>query len=117
MEKDKAIKILQTLANGIDPVTGKVFPTESPYQNVEVVRALFYALDSIKNTTHTINTFNISDKPVQERVGKPWSEQEDQELKEAFQQGQKIDDLSKKHQRTSGAIRSRLVKLGLLELN
>lgn len=40
MERDNAAKILQTLADGVDPATGEPFPASSPYQRADVVRAM-----------------------------------------------------------------------------
>ena len=48
MDKSKAITIIEALANGTDPLTGEIFPPESPYQNAEVVRALFMATEVLK---------------------------------------------------------------------
>ncbi|MGB8489821.1 MAG: hypothetical protein WCE64_02065 [Bacteroidales bacterium] len=42
MDKLKAITIIEALANGTDPMTGEVFPSDSPYQQVEVVRAFLW---------------------------------------------------------------------------
>jgi hypothetical protein len=50
-----------------------------------------------------------------ERVGRPWRENEDKALIEAFDEGVDLDDLAIKHQRTRGAIRSRLIRLGKIE--
>lgn len=54
-------------------------------------------------------------KPLPERQGEKWTEQEDQQLTEGFNNEVKFGKLAKSHQRTSGAIRSRLRKLGLIE--
>ncbi len=107
MDKNKTLEVLEALANGIDPVSSEVFPEDSPYQNVDVVRSLFHAIALIKEV-----------KPKKDgppRVGQAWDEQEDNELKEAFLSGEKIPTLAHKHQKTSGAIRSRLQKLGLIQ--
>jgi hypothetical protein len=106
MDKSKAITIVEALANGTDPMTDEVFPPESPYQHVEVVRALFMATEALKK---------IKDKnapPVKglENRGKPWDESEDEKLKDAFLEGRTIEELAIIHQRTAGAIRSRLEK-------
>lgn len=42
--KTKIISILESLADGIDPASGEVFPGDSPYQNPDIVRALFHAV-------------------------------------------------------------------------
>ena len=44
----------------------------------------------------------------------PWTEQEDDRLKVAFERGDSGADLSASHQRTAGAIRSRVMKLGFV---
>jgi len=41
MEASQAIVILRCLADGVDPYTGEVYPDDSPYQNVEITRALY----------------------------------------------------------------------------
>lgn len=50
-----------------------------------------------------------------ERQGKRWRPGEDQELADAFRGGTSVAELSARHQRRRGAIRSRLERLGLLE--
>jgi|GEM_PF-788834 len=47
MEKAAAVKIIQQLADGIDPQTGKTFHADSPYQQPDTVRALFMALQAL----------------------------------------------------------------------
>ncbi len=44
-----------------------------------------------------------------------WSEQEDEKLKELFNDGNPVDDLAKTFGRKNGAIKARLIKLGLIE--
>ena len=50
------------------------------------------------------------------RQGVAWSADEDERLRSAFQSGAKTAALAGIHQRSRGAIRSRLVKLGLIEV-
>jgi hypothetical protein len=102
-DKQRIIEILEALANGVDPVSGEVFPSDSPYQNAEVVRALFNAVNELKASE------------VRGNKGSKWSEAEDQQLKDNFSKGFKTAELAKLHGRSSGAIRSRLIKLGLVE--
>jgi len=44
----------------------------------------------------------------------PWSQDEDSDLRGSFSQGSSIKELAAKLQRKEGAIKSRLVKLGLI---
>jgi len=48
-------------------------------------------------------------------AGRPWSEDDDRRLKEMFEDDVPLKALCKEFGRKSGAIRSRLVKLGLVE--
>ena len=43
METDRAIEIVQSLADGVDPYSGERFPSGSPYQQADTVRALHLA--------------------------------------------------------------------------
>jgi cytoskeletal protein RodZ len=47
MERQQAAKLLQALADGIDPATGDQFPIDSPYQRADTVRALFVAIQTL----------------------------------------------------------------------
>jgi len=44
MDHARMLAVLANLADGIDPASGTAFPTDSPYQHPETVRALFLAL-------------------------------------------------------------------------
>ena len=48
MDKILAVKVLTTLAQGIDPATGELFPEDSPYNRMETVRSLFFAADCLR---------------------------------------------------------------------
>lgn len=48
------------------------------------------------------------------RAGHAWTEQEDEKLSWRFQMGVSIEDLALVHQRSCGAIRTELKRLGLL---
>lgn len=56
----------------------------------------------------------MSVREVPARQGTPWSPEEDEALRLAFAKKAPITDIAARHQRTTGAIRSRLVKLGLI---
>ncbi len=52
----------------------------------------------------------------QENAGRPWSIESDAELQNRWKNGEKIKDLATHFQRSDGAIRSRLSRLGLVKL-
>src|SRR5215831_1111437 len=113
MERDSAAKILQILADGIDPATGEPFPASSPYQRADVVRALFVAVQALGNTPRSRTA--PQDKPGLENAGQPWSQEEDARLGRAFDAGKSVEMLAEEHKRSRFAIEARLVKLGRIE--
>jgi hypothetical protein len=112
MEESQALEILRVLAEGVDPFTGEEFPPSSPYQHPQTVRALFTAIQALEK--QQANARRKSHLPTQ--AGKPWSAEEEQRLVASFEAGHSLEELAMIHQRTQGAIQSRLVKLGKLEL-
>lgn len=109
MEKSEALRIIRALADGVHPVTGEVFPKYGPYQDPQIVRALFAAAEALEQTDKKPRP----DMPG--NAGRPWSELEDKALCQDFDAGMTIQQLTQKHQRTKGAIRSRLEKKGKWE--
>jgi hypothetical protein len=113
MEQDRALSILKALADGVDPATGEQFSADSPYQHPDIIRALFWAV-------HTLSDPVRAQKPAASRsevmaaanAGKPWSEEEDAQLGQAFDAGKPIGQLAEEHKRSRWAIEARLVKLG-----
>jgi hypothetical protein len=123
MDTEKHIKTLEALAKGIDPATGEVLPDESPYNNPEVIRSLFsvidllkspYKITSLKKTVEQKQAENL-EKGLPKNAGVNWSYNERELLKKNFWSQQSIEDIGIQHERTSGAIRSELQKLGLIE--
>lgn len=110
METSEAIRIVQALANGIDPLTGEVLPDASLYNDPSVLRALFRSLRALE----LLSEREKRERSLPRNAGKPWSEGEDQSLVEAFARGVPVEEIAAEHCRTAGAIVSRLVKRGRL---
>lgn len=49
------------------------------------------------------------------QVGKPWSDEEEKQLRAEFEGEMSIPEMAKRHMRKAGGIRARLKKLGLIE--
>ncbi len=109
MNKSKTIEVIEALANGIDPLTGELLPDDHLLQQPDIVRALFNAAALLKNSRDVL--------PGLAMQCSPWTAGEDNQLKEAFANGIKISQIAKDHQRTAGAIRSRIKKLTLITGN
>jgi hypothetical protein len=110
MELPEALRILKALADGVDPETGEVFSKDSPYQNPQSIRALAVAVQTVEETLAR----QQKKTALPQSAGRPWSKEEDQQLMEGHESGMTIRQLAIKHQRTDGAIQSRLIKLGKL---
>jgi hypothetical protein len=112
MEKADALKIIQQLANGIDPHSGEVFRADSPYQHPDTVRALFFALHALDSDAASKPRAAANAPTAPQNAGKPWSDEEDRTLAAAFDSGKQIAELAAAHGRSRFAIEARLAKLG-----
>ena len=108
MTISEALRIVQSLADGQCPVSGKTFSPDSPYQQADVVRALIIAARALEREENR----ERRNRALPEQAGKPWGEEEDRLVCEEYDAGRSIADLARIHQRTRGAIQSRLEKLG-----
>ena len=113
MKKSKAIDILKLLADGMHPVTGEPLEKNHVVNQPDVIRALNMAVGALSSEETKIRR----QRDLPERVGQPWSEDEDIALIKAFEKEISLNDLAIKHQRTRGAIRTRLVRLGKIAID
>jgi hypothetical protein len=112
MDDIKALTIVSALANGVNPQTGEVFDVESPYQSADVIRALYIAVRALETTTRT--KLRPSRNRLPSNAGKPWTENEDLELLEKFDEGVSVAELARAHDRTPAGIQARLERHGRL---
>lgn len=113
MDDTQALKIVSTLANGVNPETGETFEVDSPYQALEVIRALYVAVRALEASSRSKARQNRARMPA--NAGKPWSEQEDRELLERFDEGLSVSQLAATHNRTVAGIQARLERHGRLQ--
>ena len=110
MELQIARQIIDTLAQGIHPITGEAMPEDSPYNAPPVIRAL-----------HAVSRALDAGEPPRTRraqppnAGKPWSAQEDAALETAFDAGIALKQVAQELGRTQFAVEQRLVRLGKVD--
>lgn len=108
MDAAQALAVVRSLANGIHPETGEVFPAESVYQRPQIVRALYEAATALER----IERFDRRKSRLPPKTGEPWTEDEDRKLLTGFDAGRALTELAKTHERTMGSVRARLLKYG-----
>ena len=106
MDSAQALAVVRSLANGVDPESGEVFPAESAYQRPQIVRALYEAASALER----IDRFDRRRSQMPPKTGEPWTEDEDRKLLAAFDAGRALQELAAAHERTMGAVRARLLK-------
>jgi hypothetical protein len=116
MEKQQVISILESLAHGNDPVTGLPIPIDA-FHSADATRALFTASDLLRRTNGSGEVLDpaSSGKKTLTAAGAPWSAEEDVRLGAEFDAGMTVAQIALQHGRSSGAITSRLVKLGRID--
>lgn len=111
MDEVTALKLIDTLANGVNPASGELLAADSPCQQPDVLRALWLASRALQE--QRLRILRQSSLPA--NVGKPWSEEENNALVGEFHAGRGLADIASLHQRTQAGIQARLEKLGLLQ--
>ena len=114
MELQIARQIIDTLAQGIHPVTGEAMPEDSPYNAPPVIRALHVVARALEGMTvlPQDEAARGARRPAPPNAGKPWSAQEDAALETAFDAGIAMKQVAQELGRTAFAVEQRLVKIG-----
>ncbi len=113
MTLTEAKQIIEVLVSGVDPATGEVLPEDNPLNSPHVIRALVMASNALGRAA-TLPWRKGSAPPGMS--GKAWSEDEDKRLLVGFDAGTPVAALAHAHERTRGAITSRLERLGRLKM-
>ncbi|MBK6008087.1 hypothetical protein JJB11_18450 [Ramlibacter ginsenosidimutans] len=113
MELQIARQIIDTLAQGIHPVTGEAMPEDSPYNAPPVIRALHAVSRALEDAAAAPAAEAAKPRRAQPpNAGKAWSAQEDAALETAFEAGIALKQVAQELGRTAFAVEQRLVRLG-----
>lgn len=112
MNAAKSLRIVRSLAEGIDPFSGEVLEPGHVCQHPDTVRALFHAATELERIAAREQRLERARLTLPPNTGKPWSVDEDRLLLARFRNGVRVDDMAAIHLRTSAAIKARLEKLG-----
>ena len=119
MELNESQNIVKTLAQGIHPTTGEVFPPESPYNDPRVIRALFSMLESAK---YSKKPRKSPEERRQENLelgrprnsGLPWTEHDRGLVASGFQEGMTVAKLATTLERSSASIVAEVIRQDLV---
>lgn len=116
----EAAQILEALARGIDPETGRALGEDSLLNNSHIVRALFLGANALKLHTperpgHAERTRSRAENGGRAQAGKSWSVEEEARLVAGFKDEKTAAELAIAHDRKVGGIKARLTKLGLFD--
>jgi hypothetical protein len=114
MEIQAARQIIDTLAQGVHPVTGEVMPDDSPYNAPPVIRALVAASRALEGKRKASDRTERVARVQPSNQGKPWSPEDDVRLEAAYTAGADMKLLAQELGRSHFGVESRLVKLGKL---
>lgn len=106
---EHVVSILESLANGIDPATDTEIPNAT-FRSPEVIRALFTASSMLQQRPD-----DVARRGRPAAAGRRWTDEEDAEVCNEYDAGMTFSAIAQKHTRTTGAIMSRLVKLGRID--
>jgi hypothetical protein len=109
MQVEHVVSILESLGSGVDPHQGTPIPIDS-FQSPDVIRALFTAAALLKDRQAAASA---SHRPA--AAGAKWTGDEDALLVRQYDEGLPIPEIARQHDRTTGAITTRLVKLGKID--
>ena len=97
MNTEKYTKVLEALAQGYDPVTGELFPDDSPYNHPDVIRALWIALDAMKGKSaprQRLTTQEKQQKNIENGLPKnhmmPWTDHGKETATRMFHDGKDV---------------------------
>ena len=99
--------ILNGLSEGVNVVTGEMIDGLDPEIKLQLLEMSKYFDQRLKSKERQEDKYS--------QQGQKWSQEEDEQLLSEYREGKTIKEISEIHSRSNGAIRSRLLGLGVLE--
>jgi hypothetical protein len=114
----KNIEIINKLASGINPLNGESLPNDDLYNDPNIIRALFSAVQSMRGNNNPVSKDKQKENKRQgkpKNAGMPWTQESKDKLAEKYKNGSTVEDLSITFERTEGAMKAELVRQGLMD--
>jgi len=119
MQKEKARNIILEMLQGIDPVTGEVLEEDHLCFEPEVQEALEMALSALNVNRYveryeTLNGNQWIKKNGRLHAGRPWTQNDKEELKRLHESGMSINEIAVKLQRRVRGTKNQLESMALI---
>ena len=108
MHTFEALRIIEKLSTGINPLSDEPLAPKSLCLNQDIQKALQVTVPALQARMRWIER----QAQLPANAGKSWKTEEEESLNTGFDNGDSVDILAERHQRTKGSITSRLVKMG-----
>ncbi len=105
MEISEALKIIRSLADGLNPFTAAELAADNPCRNT-------YAVIALNRAAGALTSQEQYEKNRPTSAGRYWSKQEEAQICEELRNGITLEEIARKHDRTVVSIAARLLKLG-----
>ena len=109
MDIQYAKELLRVLADGVNPLTGEVLPSDDSSNQVEIVRAIHTVLEEL-DSPHIKTKKN---QPA--NAGKPWTNEDDTALCKMYDENWSSKSMREHFKRSKWSITARLIKLGKIK--
>src|SRR5579864_8036307 len=92
-----AIKLIQSLADGIDPITGEILPVSSSLSDPRMIRAFFAAVRAREYVENRTEKRLVQHNNKHSNAGNAWSSEEEALLVQELEQKTPIADMIGRH--------------------
>lgn len=119
MNNERAIEVLEMLLDGVHPVTGEILPEDGVHTEPDVIMALYKSVEALNSKAggkkQARSTQGQFTKRGKLNAGRPWTEEDDRELRKLFKNQVPVERMCVILQRRPRGINNRLMCLGLMQ--
>ena len=119
MDNERAIEVLEMLLDGIHPVTGEILSENGIHTEPDVIMALYKSVEALYSETGGKIKAGSRQGQYTKRgklnAGRPWTEEDDQKLRQLFKNQVPVERMCVILQRRPRGINNRLMCLGLMQ--
>jgi len=119
MNNERAIEVLEMLLDGVHPVTGEILPENGIHTEPDVIMALYKSVEALYRETGGKIQARLKQGQYTKRgklnAGRPWTEEDDRELRKLFKNQVPVKRMCVILQRRPRGINNRLICLGLMQ--